>query len=537
MSAKYLIALFFIINSFSVKSQTITGDIKDAKSNKALAYVNIGIKKKNIGTASQVNGIFSLNIPKEYSGDTLTFSLVGYQELNIPVSKITFENILHIQLNEKSIELAEVRISAEKLVEKKYGIKKRSPLVHFTDGMFPKNDIFEIGQLIKFGNTPSQITSANLYISEAREDSASFRINFYKYDGERPSVRIIEKSILQRHAIKEGWLRFDIEKYGIFLKGNFIVSIEFIPDTGTDIKPLVYEIKLGGSSKSFYRKNSLGQWNTPPHHYCLYITALVDKNARDEPEEEEAVPTFKIRSETVKDTFDIFVRLPKNYDRNSIQKHPVIYHLDGNAYFDHIGAAVRKLSINKSFTEPIIVGIGYRNAYVMDSLRNRDYTFPEASALDSFPVSGGGEKFYKFIKNELIPKIENTYKADPVSRTIMGHSLGGYFALFVLLKDLKNDPVFTNYAAASPSLSYQDQYIINEFKSLPLPENKNSKLFLSMGEMELSENSDSSFTYFNTILKKINLVEFQSKVYPNLEHMGTAVPSFEDGLKFILMKK
>jgi hypothetical protein len=31
-------------------------------------------------------------------------------------------------------------------------------------------------------------------------------------------------------------------------------------------------------------------------------------------------------------------------------------------------------------------------------------------------------------------------------------------------------------------------------------------------------------------------MDLQTKVYPNLEHMGTAVPSFEDGLKFMFLR-
>lgn len=514
-----------------------SGNITDSKNRKPLAYVNIGIKKKNMGTVSLENGTFSLNIPGENSNDTLTFSLVGYHELSVPVNKLVTGSSQNIQLNEKTIELNEVKVSAEKLVEKKYGIKKRSSLLHFTDGMFAKDDIFEIGQLIHFGNNSAQVISANLYINASRADSASFRINFYRYEDDRPSKRIIEKNIIQRHSIKEGWLSFDLTQYSIMLKGDFIVSIEFIPETKKDLSPILYEVKLGGTSRSFYRKNSLGNWNSPPHHYCLYITAMVNKNTPEETDDKETLPAWTLKSEIVKDTFSIFVRLPADYTKNSDKKYPVLYHLDGNAYFDQISNSVAKSGKKKLSIEPIVVGIGYRNELIMDSLRVRDYTFPVAIAADSFPTSGGAERFYGFIRNELIPKIEKMYRTDTTNRTIMGHSFGGYFTLYALQQDLNGNSVFNNYVSASPSLFYHDQYIVKKFESLNPGSRSNTKprLFLTMGEMEITNEPDDGFQYFKELLQKSELIDIESKLYKNLEHMGTAIPSFEDGIEFIFI--
>ena len=535
MLTRLILMILIFGNNYYVQSQiVIKGSIQDAENNNPLAYVNIGINTKNIGTTSLENGQFSIKIPNENLRDTLSFSIVGYEQLDLPIGKLSNNKSLDISLKEKAVDLKELKILANRPIEKKYGIRKRGGPVHFTDGMFSQEDIFEIGQLIKLGNGSAQITSANLYVSSDTEDSASFRINFYRYNGDKPSNRIVEKSILQKHPVKKGWLRFDITDYGIVLDGDFIVSIECIPNPGKSSKPLTYEIKLGGSSKSFYRRNSLGQWNTPPHHYCLFITALVDKNTPDEIEDEETLPAFKIYSDVVKDTFNVFIRLPRDYVRSSVRKYPVVYHLDGNAYFEHVSTSIKKIGKRKSFREPIIVGIGYRDAHVMDSIRNRDYTFPKGLAADSFAVSGGGQNFYQFLEHELIPHIENKYRADATNRTIMGHSLGGYFTLYALCQGLNKGLIFNNYVSASPSVSYHNDYIIRELKKVLPKGGKNLKLFLSMGEMEISGNS---FSNFNDLLKTSKIIDLQTQVYPNLEHMGTAVPSFEDGMKFISLRK
>jgi predicted alpha/beta superfamily hydrolase len=66
----------------------------------------------------------------------------------------------------------------------------------------------------------------------------------------------------------------------------------------------------------------------------------------------------------------------------------------------------------------------------MDSLRNRDYTFPMAGERDSFRISGWGDKYYDFIASKIKPFIDSLYRTDDSSQTIVGHSLAGYFALY-----------------------------------------------------------------------------------------------------------
>jgi hypothetical protein len=191
-SIVFLAATSCCISSWS--QIAIRGQIVDANLHQGLPYVNVGIKEKNIGSASQVNGSFTLQIPNEFADDTLTFSLVGYHEFNIPLRELDPRPNLTIRLIEKITTLDEVVIRGEKLVQKKYGIKTRG-LIHFTDGIFKADDSFEIGQVIRLEKETAQVTSVNLHINATRGDSASFRINFYRYDDDdnRPKERIIEK--------------------------------------------------------------------------------------------------------------------------------------------------------------------------------------------------------------------------------------------------------------------------------------------------------------------------------------------------------
>jgi predicted alpha/beta superfamily hydrolase len=269
------------------------------------------------------------------------------------------------------------------------------------------------------------------------------------------------------------------------------------------------------------------------------VTAITDRDAPEEVDEAETLPAITLKSDFSQEPFSLFVRLPKSYPKDNTRTYPVIYLLDGNAYFDAIAnftdTFVKK---KKDFDDPIIVGIGYDNAYVMDSLRNRDYTYPLAIAADSFKISGQGDRFYEFIKSRVIPTIDSMYRTDKGNRTIAGHSLGGYFVLYSMLRQINEPTVFTNFVAASPSLYYHDKYLIKEIERNPaLQKNiENGKLYLTFGELETSENRSDDFGKLSDVLMD-KAISVRTEVYKTLEHMDTAIPTFEDGIKLFISKR
>ena len=543
MMHKFLFSILFIcgICFSSIAQTTLTGVVVDSDNQAVLPFVNIGIKQKNIGTSSLLDGTFTIKIPSQNENDTLTFSMVGYSELNLSIKNIVSTNQKTFQLKIKTTALNSVVVTASKLVEQKFGIKNNGAILHFTDGSTNQNDIFEIAQLIKLDTTLSKITSVNLLISEPRNDSGTFRINFYGYDGSRPTEKIIEKSIVQTKQIQEGWLKFDLTKYKVYLKGSFVVAIEFIP-TKKKNYPIYYEIKLGGSSKSFVRTSSQGEWSVPPHHYRLFVTALVadkkNKFHQEDSEERESIPATTLFSESVKDSFSVFISLPKDYAKKKNQIFPVIYLLDANVYFEIVADAIKENNSNA-----ILVGIGYKDFMMMDSLRNRDYTFPKALPQDSFPISGDADKFLSFMRNELLPYIDKTYRTDTSNRTLLGHSLGGYFTLYALEQAMLNkNNSFKNYVAASPSLEYCKNYLIKQFQNISGNDNTNQQtLFLTFGAREDSEDGgigtegiDNFNTFINLLSNnRFKNIKLKSEVYPTFGHMETAVPTFTKSLQGI----
>jgi hypothetical protein len=104
----------------------------------------------------------------------------------------------------------------------------------------------------------------------------TFRINFYSYENGLPDKRIIEKSILEKKSLTyQEWLTFDIDKYNIYLKDDFVVGIEMMPSKRIEQnynRGIFIGEKLLGSN-SFKRNSSLGLWeNFDGIAPTLYVT-------------------------------------------------------------------------------------------------------------------------------------------------------------------------------------------------------------------------------------------------------------------------
>ncbi|MGB8705894.1 MAG: alpha/beta hydrolase-fold protein [Gillisia sp.] len=165
--------------------------------------------------------------------------------------------------------------------------------------------------------------------------------------------------------------------------------------------------------------------------------------------------TLKIHSDILKEDRLLNIYLPEGFSRDSVKPYPVIYLLDGSKDEDfiHISGLVQFGSFSwiKLMPKSIVVGIANID-------RQRDFTFPTHNKKDksAYPSTGGSAKFIDFLKFELQPLIEKTYKTSE-TKTLIGQSLGGLLAVEILFKEPN---LFDNYLIVSPSLWWDDESLL-----------------------------------------------------------------------------
>jgi len=88
---KRFIALWGIILFTTLKThgQTLTGWVKDAESNESLPFATIGFKGTSLGTITNQEGYFELNVPKSAKNSEVVISYMGYKSTSIKVSDFT----------------------------------------------------------------------------------------------------------------------------------------------------------------------------------------------------------------------------------------------------------------------------------------------------------------------------------------------------------------------------------------------------------------------------------------------------------------
>lgn len=176
--------------------------------------------------------------------------------------------------------------------------------------------------------------------------------------------------------------------------------------------------------------------------------------SQDTPEAITIGKKLKFYSEVLKEERLLLLYLPSGYDQLE-ESYPVLYLLDGGFNFHYTTGTVKFLARNSRIPDMIIVAI--RN-----TKRTRDLTPPtQADSQEASSSSGGADNFLAFLKDELIPHIDQTYRTQPY-RLLVGHSFGGLFAVHALVKQ---PDVFNSYLAISPSLWWNEQALVEEVKT------------------------------------------------------------------------
>ncbi|MCR5889116.1 carboxypeptidase-like regulatory domain-containing protein [Hymenobacter sp. J193] len=240
------------------QDRTLTGVVQALETRLPLPYVNIGIRGKNTGTVADENGAFSLRVPAARTGDTLTFSAVGYEEQAWPLAQLEDRHLQPLLLTQKTTTLAEVVVRAKAAKVRRIGTTTHNPFLWGNVVSKDTHDIGEFATLLSLGNKASQLVQAHIFLRRPTVDTVTFRLNFYRVSHGLPGERAVEQSILLRTAIQNGWLTIDLTKYALTLQNDFYLGFEFLPEKQGAIPAFSYGAQFGGAV--VVRTSSLGIW-------------------------------------------------------------------------------------------------------------------------------------------------------------------------------------------------------------------------------------------------------------------------------------
>ncbi|MEW6735183.1 MAG: alpha/beta hydrolase-fold protein, partial [Acidobacteriota bacterium] len=215
----------------------------------------------------------------------------------------------------------------------------------------------------------------------------------------------------------------------------------------------------------------------------IVVTAVTTYSASryifEQPTFDSNVVVNRLSSSVLGEEREFLVHLPESYSRESSQRYPVLYVLDGSSEDIHTAKSAALMARIDVMPEIIIVGI----PNVSGKGRQRDYTPPgmrqDIDEADS--PEGKADQFLSFLKTELIPCIERDYRTDG-KRMLAGNSRGGLFVIYSMIAEAS---LFDARFAHSPALWRDNDAIVGRLEHfLASSPNLHGFLYLSLGDAE-----------------------------------------------------
>ena len=252
---KYTFIILFLTNNLLLFGQKISGTVFEKNSNTTIEYVNIGIVGKSVGTVSDNNGKYSLQIKPEHKDDTLRVSCIGYCTYSIKVSDFLSLKNHNIGLEKRTFELQEVVVSPKKIKSKTLGVTTSLKTVICCYGDSLRGQ--EFGILMNNKKT-AFIKTMNINVAYCNYDTVFYRINFYKVVGDLQFENILSQPVylnISKKEIKDK-ITIDLSYLNLWIEGDFLVTLESIKDLGKDTFCFCASIL----HSMYFRKTSQDEW-------------------------------------------------------------------------------------------------------------------------------------------------------------------------------------------------------------------------------------------------------------------------------------
>lgn len=228
-----------------------------------------------------------------------------------------------------------------------------------------------------------------------------------------------------------------------------------------------------------------------------------------------------LKSNKTGDTYEIFIRKPKNFDSTKVYQ--LVYFTDAG-----INSGKEILSQpEENIKKFILIGIAHKGNW--ESKRQRDFIPSDAGGYSNKDF-GQASKFYLFMKEELFPYINKKFNKTK-SKVFIGHSFGGLLALYMSMKENK---LFDHYYAISPS-AWANYKELMKIEKQYATKNKsyNSSISIYAGSLEFLNKVLSSSQEFYTTVKGRNYtgLSITRSVISGVNHYGIVPKVVPDILK------
>ena len=231
--------LGLVASNTSQMVASVQGRVVEKVTDAPLAYVNIGVVDKGVGTVTDSKGEFTLAIPSSLNEETIRISMVGYKSLEYKVSDFVakIKNDYNIFLEPDVTIIQEIAIVDSKM--RSYTKGNRSKTQNFTVGFDSDTLGNEFATKIRIRKRRTILKDVRLSIVENTFDTLRFRLNIYSVKNGKPGELLNKQNIILETAKKDSEvLIVDLTPYNVVVQRNFFVSLEWIENAVLDVEEI-----------------------------------------------------------------------------------------------------------------------------------------------------------------------------------------------------------------------------------------------------------------------------------------------------------
>jgi predicted alpha/beta superfamily hydrolase len=243
---------------------------------------------------------------------------------------------------------------------------------------------------------------------------------------------------------------------------------------------------------------------------------------------------YTIRSEILKEGRVVLIYVPDTYGSESARqrRYPVLYLLDGRAYFEVTTGIAHHLGSWNAAVQwiPDLIVVAIQN-----TKRSRDMTPTHMTDGPYSSGSGGAATFRRFLESELVPAVDNQFRTSE-ERILVGHSLAG---LFVLDTFLERPHLFEAYIASDPSLWWDNNLLARKFASQSGgPPGKSVRLYIAQANSPDSTPGEhdahkAGITAFRAALESAKWpIRYSYQYFEDENHFSVPLQAIYRGLLF-----
>ncbi len=270
MKLLFLLLLALLLGSNASFSQapsiTLTGTVQDLLYENSLGYVNIGWVDRQLGTVSNEQGHFRLEVPANLPDSAvLRFSMIGYATQDFFWKDIKPNTTMLVELAAVITKIQEITVTDCSLDTRKHkgNVLKKTPIGWMS---FVSKELgTEIATRIQLRKKrESHLKTLHLWIGSHEHDTLFFRLNIYAVEDGRPGDNLLTENIFITIPASGERVAIDLEPYRLSYEQDIFVALEYVRALESDKEEgVTFGSNLFGKS-SYVRFSSQSSWYKTP---------------------------------------------------------------------------------------------------------------------------------------------------------------------------------------------------------------------------------------------------------------------------------